>query len=130
MSLDDLRGILAVLPTSAHDAIDDERLMELLQRSTTRTVIQERLRVLEHLSCVVVLRSPRFTCGKNKYWATDTCITLPDVERVMVSMGRLASAQNPTGREKKNRYQENKIAIRIIVEQYYHVLPALHTYNP
>jgi hypothetical protein len=104
ISLDDLQSILAVLPTSAHDAIDDDRLMELLESSSTRTVIQERLRALEHLSRVVVLRTPRFTCGKNKYWAKDTCITLSDLERGMVSMGRNANAKNHSGRQRKSRY--------------------------
>ena len=107
ISLDDLNGILAVLPTSPHDAIDVDRLMELLPIVTTRTVIQERLRVLEHLARVVVLRTPRFTRGKSKYWANDRCITVPDLERGMVSMGQSGSAETSSGMGKQTRYQKN-----------------------
>jgi hypothetical protein len=102
-ALADLIAILAVLPTSSQEAIDDVRVLELLQSTTTLTVLQERLRVLEHLSRVVVLRTPRFTSGKNKYWANDTGISLPDLERGMVSMGRKASANQPSGRQRMRR---------------------------
>jgi hypothetical protein len=102
-SLADLSAILAVLPTSAQDAIDDERVLELLQSTTRVTALQERLRVLEHLSRVVVVRAPRFTRGKNLYWAMDTCLTLPDLETGMLSMGRITRSRNPRQKLQRSR---------------------------
>lgn len=102
-SLGDLSAILAVLPTSSQEAIDDDRVLELLQNTTTLTVLQERLRVLEHLSRVVVVRYPRFTRGKNQYWAMDTFISLPDLEKGMLSMGHMIRPRNSCQRLQRSR---------------------------
>jgi hypothetical protein len=102
-SLGDLSAILAVLPTSAQDAIDDVRVLELLQSTTRMTALQERLRVLEHMSRVVVVRAPRFRRGKNLYWAMDTCLTLPDLETGMLSMGRTSRPRNSCQKVHRSR---------------------------
>ena len=92
-----------ILPVSVQEAIDDERLFELLKSTSTRDVIHERLRVLENIACVAVLRTPRFKRGKNKYWAIKTSITLSDLERGMVSMGHMSCSRNPSRRQKCSR---------------------------
>jgi len=104
MSLDDLCTILALLPSSEHDAIDDEQLMVLLQSTWTQAVIRERLRVLEHLSRVAVVRAPRFACGKNQYWATNKSITLLDLEEGIVSMGHMHCSTKAPVQQKNPRY--------------------------
>ena len=106
MSIDDMRAILQVLPLSEPESIDDDRLLELLSSTLTRVVLHERLRVLEVMACVAVLRPPRFKVGKHKYWAIKTSITLPDLERGMVSMGHksVTRAQNPCRRQESSRF--------------------------
>ena len=104
MSLDDLCTILALLPSSEHDAIDDEQLMVFLQSTSTQAVIRERLRVLEHLSRVAVVRAPRFTRGKNKYWATNKSITLLDLEGGIISMGQMHFSTKAPVQQKNPRY--------------------------
>ena len=108
MSLDDMIAILSILPGSVEEAIDDDRLLELLEFATSRPVVHERLRVLENMACVAVLRAPRFTRGKNKYWAIERCITLLDLERGMLSMERMRCATQPSGRLTTPRSLEDR----------------------
>ena len=117
ISIGDMRAILAVLPASVQEAIDDDCLFELLHRTWPRDVIHERLRVLESMECVAVLRPPLFTRGKHKYWAINTCITLPDVERGMVSMGQMRCPRNPRQRPKSSRCNRNPYVALYVIDR-------------